>query len=177
MFIGNGAVYAPFSYGLAHRCKTWNAQRKVPNILAIALKIGSWLVAFFVIFSALVWLIGGFLVSSALSGNAPAVAGLDLIPQIFWPVRAIVSALGVVGAIILVLSRSAFFRVLAVWFASELVLIGWLYATGFLETQFDGMESVRGLAILQMCNFCVVMFAWVKHNTLYRPTAHPRNAA
>ncbi|PLW76399.1 hypothetical protein C0081_16100 [Cohaesibacter celericrescens] len=136
--------------------------------LAVSLKIGSWLCAFFVIFSALVWLIGGFLVSSAISNNAATVSGLELIPQIFWPVRAIVSALGVVGAIILVLSRPSFFRVLSVWFASELALVAWLYATGFLVSQFDSLDSVRNLVILQICGFCVVLFAWVKHNVLYR---------
>ena len=136
--------------------------------MAVALKNGSWLCALFVIFSALVWLIGGFLVSSSMSANGSALPGLDLIPPVFWPVRAIVSALGVVGAIILVLSRPAFLRVLSVWFAAELALIGWLYVSGFLVSQFDSLDSVRNLVILQMCGFCVVLFAWVKHNTLYR---------
>ena len=136
--------------------------------MAIALKIGSWLCAIFVIFSALVWLVGGFLVTSTISNNAALPTGFELIPPAFWPVRAVVSALGVVGAVILVLSRPAFFRVLSIWFASELVLIGWLYATGFLVSQFDSVEAVRSLVILQMCGFCVVLFAWMKQNTLYR---------
>ena len=136
--------------------------------MAVSLKIGSWLCAIFVIFSALVWLIGGFLVSSAISNNVETVSGLELIPQVFWPVRAIVSALGVVGAIILILSRPSFLRVLSVWFASELALVAWLYATGFLVSQFDSLDSVRNLVIVQMCGFCVVLFARVKHNMLYR---------
>jgi len=136
--------------------------------VAIALKIGSWLCAVFIIFSALVWLVGGFLVTSAMSNNAALPAGFDLIPSSFWPVRAVVSALGVVGAVILVLSRPSFFRVVSIWFASELVLIGWLYAAGFLVSQFDSFEAVRSLVILQMCGLCVVLFAWVKQTSLYR---------
>ena len=136
--------------------------------MALALKAGSWICATFLIFIALVWLVGGFLVSAVQSPDAVGSAGLALIPTFFWPMRAIVSALGMVGAVILVLSRPAFFRVLAVWFICELALVGWLYGTGFLETQFDSQESIRNLAILQVCNFCVVLFAWVKHKTLYR---------
>ena len=135
--------------------------------LAFALKIGSWLSATFVIFVALVWLIGGFLVTAKLSVDPDALGGADLIPQIFWPIRAIVSGLGVVGAVILVLSRPAFFRVLAVWFGSELGLLGWLYATGFLASQMNSFEAVRSLAIMQVCNFGVVLFAWVKHRTIF----------
>ncbi|WP_319533748.1 hypothetical protein [uncultured Cohaesibacter sp.] len=138
--------------------------------MAVALKIGSWLCATFVIFSAIVWLVGGFLVTNALSNDAGStVSGLDLIPATFWPARAVVSAIGVVGAITLVLSRRAFFRAITLWFALEIVLIGWLYASGFLASQFNNFESVRNLAVLQMCGLSVVLFAWVKHNTLYRP--------
>ena len=136
--------------------------------LPLALKIGSWICAIFVIFTALVWLIGGFLVTSKMESDPQSIEGLSLVPQLFWPVRAIVSALGLVGAVILVLSRPAFFRVLVVWFASELALVGWLYATGFLVYQLDSAEAVRSLVILQMCSFSVVLFAWVKHNSIYR---------
>jgi hypothetical protein len=136
--------------------------------LAVALKFGSWLCAVYLIFIALVWLVGGFLVTNALSTNPDAIVGMELIPPLFWPVRAIIAALGVVGAIILVLTRPAFLRVLAVWFAAELALLAWLYVTGSLSSQFDSFDSVRSLAIWQVCNFCVVLFAWVKHNTLYR---------
>ena len=135
--------------------------------LSVALNIGSWLCAIFVIFSALVWLIGGFLVTNAIS-NGASLTGFELIPTLFWPVRAVVSALGVVGAIILVLTRSAYFRVLSVWFASELALIGWLYATGFLGSQFNSLDNVRNLALLQICGLCVVLFAWIKQGTLTR---------
>lgn len=138
--------------------------------MAVALKIGSWLCAIFMIFSALVWLVGGFLVTNALSNNSGAsVPGLDLIPAAFWPTRAVVSAIGVVGAIVLVLSRRSFFRVTVIWFSLEMILICWLYASGFLASQFNNLESVRNLAILQMCGLSVVIFAWVKQNTLYRP--------
>ncbi|SNY90666.1 hypothetical protein SAMN04515647_0837 [Cohaesibacter sp. ES.047] len=137
--------------------------------MAVALKIGSWLCAIFMIFSAIVWLVGGFLVTNALSNNAGGtVPGLDLIPATFWPFRAVVSAIGVVGAVTLVLSRRTFFRVIALWLALELILIGWLYASGFLASQFNNLESVRNLAILQMCGLSVVIFSWVKHNTLFR---------
>ncbi len=136
--------------------------------MAFALKVGSWLCAIFVIFTSLVWLIGGFLITDKMGGDTSAVPGLELVPQFFWPVRAIVSGLAVVGSVILVLSRPAFLRVLTVWFAAELALLGWLYATGFLSTQFDTMESIRSLAILQICSLGVVLFAWVKHNMLYR---------
>lgn len=142
--------------------------------MAFALKIGSWVCAIYVIFTALVWLIGGFLVTDKIGSDPNAIPGLELVPQLFWPVRAIVSALGMVGAIILVLSRPAFLRVLAVWFASELGLLVWLYATGFLSYQLDSYEAVRSIAILQMCSFSVVLFAWVKHNGLYRSSSVQR---
>ena len=141
--------------------------------LAIALNIGSWLSAIFVIFSALVWLVGGFLVTSAISNNAALPSGFELIPSTFWPMRAVVSALGVVGAVILVLSRPSFFRVISIWFASELALLAWLYATGFLVSQFDSIETVRSLAVLQFCGLLVVLFAWMKQSTLYR-SRHPQ---
>ncbi|MCV6545698.1 MAG: hypothetical protein OIF56_00185 [Cohaesibacter sp.] len=136
--------------------------------MAGALKAGSWICAIYVIFIALVWLVGGFLVTNAISNGAQAVAGLELVPQLFWPVRAIIAALGVVGAIILVLSRPAFLRVLTVWFSSELCLLIWLYGTGFLSSQFETMDDVRNLAIWQICNFAVIMFAWVKHRALFQ---------
>ena len=161
--MGSGAVYAPFP--IAGRGFAYAVRER--GELALALKIGSWLCAVFVIFSALVWLIGSFLVINAPEGVSADMVGLGLIPSFFWPMRAVVSALGMVGAIILVLSRPSFLRVLAVWFICELGLMGWLYATGFLATQFDSLASVRGLVILQMCNFCVVLFARVKHGAFY----------
>lgn len=136
--------------------------------MAGALKFGSWICAIYVIFIALVWLVGGFLVTNAISNGAETVSGLELVPQLFWPVRAIVAALGVVGAIILVLSRPAYLRVLSVWFASELALLVWLYATGFLSSQFETIGDVRNLAIWQVCNLGVVMFAWVKHRVQFQ---------
>lgn len=139
--------------------------------MAIALKFGSWLCAVVLIFTALVWLVGGFLVTSkqAAGGTLP---GLELVPQLFWPVRAIISALSVVGAVILVLSRPAFLRVLSVWFVAELALLGWLYATGFLSSSFDNFDTIRNMAMWQGLNLAVVMFAWVKYRTVYRTAIH-----
>lgn len=142
--------------------------------MAFALKIGSWVCAIYVIFTALVWLVGGFLVADKIGSDPAAIPGLDLVPQIFWPVRAIVSALGMVGAVILVLSRPAFFRVLAVWFACELGLLVWLYATGFLSYQLDSFEAVRSLVVMQICSFSVVLLAWIKHSGLYRSSGVQR---